>query len=152
MPLLFAAALSVGCQMQTMTGAGCVFPVYGVPLVTLGEVEATSDSPGRGYPVAQYPLPIFPVEMVHAGIKGDVTVQIHVGADGAVRNAAIMSSPYVAFDRPVLQAVEKWRFFEYLDPGATERKGMTVRCRIHFQFDENATTPMAGLLMAGSER
>jgi TonB family protein len=86
--------------------------------------------------------------MIRGGITGEVIVRVHVGADGLVRQAAVLKTTQQEFGPPAVSAVERWRFVEYLDAGVTRRRGMVVDCRIIFALDESwpnkAPEPMPG--------
>ena len=133
--LAIIALSAAGCQSrQVMCGGGVADRN---PRVTLGPVVEVRGSPAHGYPVSHFPLPWYPYEMVRAGIAGEVVVRAWVDADGLVREARIVKSTQREFEAATLNAVERWRFFEFLEPGVKERRGMVVDCRLIFDFDES---------------
>ena len=133
--VLVVALMAGGCQSRRVGFYGGVAP--SVPLVTLESVTATKDSPSWGYPVFQFPRPWFPLEMLRAGVAGEVVVRAKVGADGAVQSASIMRSTQREFEPCALSAVQRWRFVEFVPPTQRSPHGYTVDCLIKFGFDES---------------
>lgn len=132
--LIAAGLFSAGCQSHPWMCAGGFSER--IPRVALGEVAEVQGLPSHGYPVSHFPMPVYPFELVRAGIAGEVVVRARVGTDGIVREATIVKSTQREFELPTLNAVERWRFFEFLDPGVKERRGMIVDCHLVFDFDE----------------
>lgn len=57
------------------------------------------------------PQPVFPQEARRSGTSGQVTVSFTVNTDGSVSNLDIISArPRGVFERPVQNAVRKWRY------------------------------------------
>jgi len=133
--VLAFALLGFGCQSTPRNcGAGVS---YREPRVTLESVTEAPGSPGRGYPVAHFPMPIFPSEMIRAGIAGEVVIRATVGADGLVRATTVVKSSMSEFESPALAAVQRWHFFEFLGPNTKDHRGLILDCRIRFAFDES---------------
>lgn len=73
---------------------------------------ASSGSQADTLPVASFqPAPVYPPELLQAGIQGTVTCRLTIAADGSVAEAELeRSSGYAAMDRAALEAVRQWRF------------------------------------------
>ncbi len=101
-------------------------------LAELKSWTVTSDSPGRGYPLAG-PMPLYPLEMNRAGLQGTCTVKIIVGKDGRVKDVAVLQSTFKEFEAPTLMAVKQWRFIEVVNRRKNERPvGMIVECTLAY--------------------
>lgn len=76
------------------------------------ESQAAPGSQVDSLPVASFqPGPVYPPELLRAGIEGTVTFRLSIAADGAVVAAVIeRSSGHAALDRAAEQAVKRWRF------------------------------------------
>jgi protein TonB len=76
------------------------------------ESQAAPGSQVDSLPVASFqPGPVYPPELLRAGIEGTVTFRLSIAADGAVVAAVIeRSSGHAALDRAAEQAVKGWRF------------------------------------------
>jgi TonB family protein len=85
----------------------------------------------------------FPPERLAGGAGGTVNVSFVVGADGAVRQARVVSSTDAAFDAPSLSAVAVLRF----NP-ATEG-GTPVATRVELPIEWEAPAPVAQAEHAG---
>ena len=73
--------------------------------------------------------PSYPDELKQTGTEGRVTVEFIVSKDGAVRYPRILKSSHPAFEKPVIDAVWKWRYV----PG--RKDGQTVNCRVSQSFE-----------------
>jgi protein TonB len=56
------------------------------------------------------PPPEYPPELKKANLKGQATVSIRIGANGAVYDPVVKSSTDPAFGEAALRAVKVWRF------------------------------------------
>ncbi|MBI5766315.1 MAG: TonB family protein [Verrucomicrobia bacterium] len=131
------AMLQIGCSSRARRIYGGGYSGPGTPVVTLESVTPAAESP-RGWPVPAAPMPFYPMEMVRAGIAGEVTIRLTIGADGAVSSSRIVQSSQREFEHPVINATKLWRFREL--PGLNNpesRSGMILDCRIRFAFDED---------------
>ena len=79
--------------------------------------------------------PPYPERCVQRGAEGVVIVEFDVTARGEVVNARIVSSPDGCFDRPVLRAVEKWRYAPQVIDGELAAR-QNVREQFRFQLNE----------------
>ncbi|HEX5869812.1 MAG TPA: TonB family protein [Longimicrobium sp.] len=85
----------------------------------------------------------FPPERLANGTSGTVNVSFVVGADGAVRQARVVSSTDAAFDAPSLSALAVLRFSP-----ATEG-GTPVATRLELPIEWQAPAPVAQAERAG---
>jgi TonB family protein len=136
--VLAVAVLLGGCASAPRTQrVGGIRFVERAPLVTLSDTVSTDDSPGVGYVVSPFPMSYFPLVFVKAGISGEVLVRIVVGPDGKLRSSRVLSSSQREFEAPTLAAIERWCFLEAPTFGVKEKVGMTLDCRVKFDFDES---------------
>lgn len=78
--------------------------------------------------------PTYPQRCASKGAQGVVVVEFDVTAKGEVVNARILSSPDSCFDRPVLQAISKWRYSPNLVDGRpAPRTNVIERFRFELQ-------------------
>jgi TonB family protein len=120
--------------------------------------DAPSSDSGRVYELAEVetaPRPVnvadlraaldagFPPERLTEGAGGTVNVSFVVGADGAVRQARVLSSTDAAFDAPSLSALAVLRFSP-----ATEG-GTPVATRVELPIQWQAPAPVAQAEHAG---
>ncbi len=124
-----------GCQSRMATAGAGLMP--NTPVVTLEGTTVLPESPAQAYPSATMPMPLFPFQLVRAGIAGEVEVKLAIDRDGFVKEATIVRSSQQDFEAPTLIAVKQWRFIEAILPGAKEKLGALVKCRIKFAFDES---------------
>jgi TonB family protein len=87
----------------------------------------------------------FPPERLANGAGGTVNVSFVVGADGAVRQARVVSSTDAAFDAPSLSALAVLRF----SPAAVG--GTPVATRVELPIQWQAPAPAAQAERAGEE-
>jgi protein TonB len=80
-------------------------------------------------PVSQ-PAPNYAFDLRHDEIEGEVTVAYTVTAQGDVRNVAVVSSSYRAFERPTLAAIRHWKF----NPAVKDGVPVSTRVRQAISF------------------
>ena len=119
-----------------MPYGACVVTIPGAPNVSLDSVSVAEGTSNWGYPLFQFPVPVFPWEMRLAGITGEVVVRVKVATDGTVVSSSVVRSTQREFEAPALAAVERWRFYEFRGLSAKERVGMVLDCTIRFALDE----------------
>ena len=124
-----------GCQSRAPMDAHGLMP--NTPVVTLESTTVLPESPGQAYPSAAMPMPLFPFQLVRAGIAGEVEVKLAIDRDGFVTEATVLRSSQKDFEAPTLVAVRQWRFVEAVLPDAKAKSGAIVKCRIKFAFDES---------------
>lgn len=74
--------------------------------------------------------PTYPFELRKQKITGTVIVEIIVDQEGHVADVAIVSSPNLLFDEPVVSAVREWLF----EPGLRDGQPVTSKIRFPIQF------------------
>jgi len=91
------------------------------------------DIMGRDRPLAitRQSQPIYPKEAQAAGIMGTVKVEIYVGADGAVGDIKILSSPHELLSKAVIDAARKSRFRPMVKNGRTVGTTMQQQFSFH---------------------
>lgn len=131
-------------------------------LLLAASPAATQDAPspesGRVYELAEVeapPRPLnvtdlraaldagFPPERLAQGASGTVNVSFVVGADGAVRQARVVSSTDAAFDPPTLSALAVLRF------SPATQGGTPVATRVELPIEWQAPAPVAQAEHAG---
>jgi TonB family protein len=81
--------------------------------------------------------PVFPPELVDAGVGGDVTLEIDIGPDGAVLDARVAQSAGEAFDAAALSAVKQFVF----SPAEVDGVPAAVRIAFTLHFVYRPPTP-----------
>lgn len=74
--------------------------------------------------------PAYPEAMRRYGISGEVVVEMTVGPDGRVLNAAVHESASPGFDEAAIEAVLKWQF----TPGIKDGKPVSTEMRVPLIF------------------
>lgn len=84
---------------------------------------------------------VYPIEMLKAGIAGEVLVDFIVDSNGNVANPFVLKSSHREFEAAALEAVGKWKF----DPGVKGQRAVNTRQRtpITFQPPESKNGPAA---------
>ncbi len=138
------AALSLGLLSSALL-AGCTHPPSGPlgglnlqrsPQVVIESIVEADGSPSRGYPISPLPMPLYPFELVRAGISGQVDVKLVVGITGEVKQATIVKSTQKDFEPYVLAAVKQWRFRAIPVLPATPPNELVEVCRFRFSIEE----------------
>jgi periplasmic protein TonB len=75
--------------------------------------------------------PVYPSEMRGKKVEGVVSVLFIVDASGKVSNPRVEKSTHVAFDKPAMDAVKKWKFEPAVKGG--QRVACKMRVPIRFQ-------------------
>lgn len=84
--------------------------------------------------VASRVMPEYPEMARQAGIEGRVTVRVHVGRDGRVKDAVLVRSDNAVFDDAALAAVRRWTF----TPGVQAGQAVAVWMTIPIRFRQTA--------------
>jgi TonB family protein len=129
--------LSASCvTRQAIDACGSTGYSSGEPVVELLSVTQAKDSPARGagYPIFQFPLPVYPSDMARAGVTGEARVRLTIDTDGRVKEASIVKSSLREFEGPVLDATRLWRFKEMPEFPLSDPKGLIVDCVFTFSF------------------
>ena len=92
-------------------------------LAEAGGIFDAADLDQKPRTVFQVP-PMYPAELRRKKAAGTVYVLFVVDQQGRVQDPKIESSPEPAFERPVIDAVKRWRF----EPGS--RNGQKVSCKM----------------------
>jgi TonB family protein len=92
-------------------------------LAAAGGIFDAADLDQKPRTVFQVP-PLYPAELRRKKTAGTVYVLFVVDQQGRVLDPKIESSPDAAFERPVIDAVKRWRF----EPGS--RNGQKVQCKM----------------------
>lgn len=79
------------------------------------------------------PNPRYPQELQKRGISGTVYVMFVVGENGRVQNIKVQKSTHKGFEKPVLDALKKWKF----EPGRRKGKPVPFRMRIPITFTKS---------------
>jgi RNA polymerase sigma factor (sigma-70 family) len=82
--------------------------------------------------------PVYPFEMKHAGVNGDVQIEFVVDTNGNVTGAHVLRSSRSEFEAPALTAVQQWKF----DPGEKDGKACNTRMQVPIRFTMNKDEPM----------
>ncbi len=108
--------------------------ISGGPYIGDFKATATPTTLDAGEPRLQIP-PVYPLRARRAGIEGSVTVEFTITADGAVRDAKIITAdPPKIFNRAVLRALRHWKFHPRMVHGkAVERRAQK---KILFNLDK----------------
>jgi len=75
--------------------------------------------------IESHTVPIYPPDARKAGISGMVVLQAAIGADGLVKNIAVVSGPS-ALQQAAIDAVKTWRYRPYLLNGQAVEVKTTV--------------------------
>ena len=101
-------------------------PVVAAPVpppVAAPPPPVRSSTPGG----VRTPQPAYPREAARSGVTGEVTVEISIGANGAVTDVRVIrAQPRGEFDRTVLNTVRGWQF-EPMDAPAKLTRTFTFR-------------------------
>ena len=98
----------------------CSFVALTIP------VRAELDPP---VPVRTFP-PDFPEDMRRANVSGVVTIDCLVDPHGEVQDLKVLKSTNVAFVKPALDALKKWRF----KPAQRDGSAVPIRITIPIRF------------------
>jgi RNA polymerase sigma factor (sigma-70 family) len=74
--------------------------------------------------------PVYPMEMLRAGITGEAVVDFIVDANGNVANASVVKSTHRELEAPALEAIKQWKF----DPGAKNGRPVHTRQQVPIVF------------------
>jgi TonB family protein len=74
--------------------------------------------------------PAYPEEAQRAGIEGEVTLALVVGADGSAHDIRVTKSLEASLDKNAIAAVSSWRF----RPGSRMGKPVAVRATVQVEF------------------
>ncbi|MBI5382189.1 MAG: TonB family protein [Opitutae bacterium] len=130
LPTLLIALM--GCHTSSRRGfAGGV--AERIPKVTLESVVPALNSPAPGYLLPLNPMPLFPWELLRAGVTGEVVVRLTVDRQGKVADAVIAKSTIKEFEASVLSVARSWRFQDF---PKQERQGLIVDCTIRFGYED----------------
>jgi protein TonB len=80
------------------------------------------------------PIPVYPFGLKNAGIEGHVTMRFIVTPTGSVTNIKVMSSTRYEFEKPAIDALQKWRFEPGIKHGTKVSAWMEQR--INFTLSE----------------
>jgi protein TonB len=121
-----AAVLTVALALPAAVyGAASAFPVRHVSAVA---TEAPDDDVVKPEPIKKVQA-AYPPEAKKNGIKGEVVLEVTIGADGLVKNAKVTKS-IPELDEAALTAIRQWEF----RPGRKNGKAVEVLTTITFNF------------------
>lgn len=109
------------------SGEGTITPPRADPIPVPVLTDPVPLAGGRDF------QPAYPPQLLRTGVEGNVVVRVQVGADGRVKQVAILSADDPLFaDATERQALRKWRFRPATRDGAPIEswKQMTVRFQI----------------------
>ncbi|MDJ0909244.1 MAG: TonB family protein [Woeseiaceae bacterium] len=94
---------------------GPAIDAFGVPVPTPptppvrgdDDIGILSDGPLVAIMRAQ---PVYPIRAQEQGLEGNVLVQFDVMPDGTVTNVIVLESSHSVFERPAIEAAERFRF------------------------------------------
>jgi protein TonB len=75
--------------------------------------------------------PVYPYELLRAGIAGEVTLELTIDPQGNVRDVIILSSSHREFEENARQALLRWKF----KPGKLGGRAVSVRRTQLFSFN-----------------
>jgi TonB family protein len=78
--------------------------------------------------------PLYPKELLNAGITGSVTITFMVESNGLVDQVHIIESSHPLFAQATLQAVTEWKYW----PGISQGKPTRTLIRRTIHFDRNS--------------
>jgi len=81
--------------------------------------------------------PAYPAEMKRQGISGVVTLAFVLDTEGHARDITIVKSTNEAFNKPAIEALQKWKF----RPGKKNGKSVNTRMQIPIAFDTSDDGP-----------
>lgn len=133
-----ASSAADGAAASSGTDAVAASPTPMTPPVQTLDVEAAAAAappPADEAPIELVPLvrdpPVLSPAVQREARKGTVRVQFTVMPDGSVTGAKAVSTTEIAFNRPVVAAVSKWRF----KPIRTEQE---VQVQIDIDLDRDS--------------
>lgn len=77
--------------------------------------------------------PEYPYELKRDGVEGLVAVTCVIDESGNVLSASIRKASHPAFEKPSLEAIQKWKF----KPAKKDGKEVKARVTIPFRFNVN---------------
>jgi TonB family protein len=99
--------------------------------------ESPSASSYQQPKVLSQTRPVYPVDMLSAGVGGEVMVDLVVDKDGAVQNAFALSSTDKAFESAAVDAVKQWVF----QPGQANGHTVFTHLQIPVVFTPSSDPP-----------
>jgi len=122
-PAMTAGDFGWGVNLGSGGRIGGTGTAMDAELAAAGGVFDAADLDQKPRTLFQVP-PMYPAELRRRKAAGTVYVLFVVDEQGRVLDPKIESSPDAAFERPVLEAVKRWRF----EPGT--RNGEKVQCKM----------------------
>ncbi|MDI1251097.1 MAG: energy transducer TonB [Lacunisphaera sp.] len=97
-------------------------------------------APGQHGPAApapeSVPYPLYPSELVRAGIAGKAVVEFTVNAEGRVENVRAIQGAFPEFDRTATEAVKSWRFLPLARNAPQYPSSVVVRGTFDFELPD----------------
>lgn len=94
------------------------------------EADAPKNVLTKAPTLVQQVEPVFPPELMDAGVGGTVTLEIDIGTDGKVLDARVIQSAGEAFDASALTAVKQFLF----TPAEVDGQPAAVRISFNLEF------------------
>ncbi|MDP4611841.1 MAG: energy transducer TonB [Opitutales bacterium] len=115
----------------TSLGGDFAMPSFDISQKDLGGLEIfdLSDVDKHPRPTKQT-QPVYPIVAKRKGQEGRVTIEFIVDENGNVTNTTIVQSTDPIFERPTIDAVQKWKF----DPGEKDGRKVKIRVRVPIPF------------------
>ncbi|MBM3852875.1 MAG: energy transducer TonB, partial [Verrucomicrobia bacterium] len=91
--------------------------------------------------VVVQPRPVYPMELMRAGVSGEAVISFVVDTAGRVRDTKAVSSTRREFEAAALEALQRWQF----TPGEKDSRRVNTTMRVPIVFtlgdDKNARPP-----------
>lgn len=82
------------------------------------------------------PYPIYPLEMLRAGIEGAATLGFRVTGSGSVEDIRLVKATHKEFSAATLKTVETWRFLPLSKNGPNYPSSVLVVCSFKFEIPQ----------------
>jgi RNA polymerase sigma factor (sigma-70 family) len=123
---------AVGAAARSRMGAGHA-PLEG-PIHNLSSLTRVPQ-------IVAQPRPVYPMELVRAGVSGEAVISFVVDTEGRVRDTKAVSSTRREFEAAALEALQRWQF----TPGEKDGRRVNTNFRVPIVFtlgdDKNARLP-----------
>jgi TonB family protein len=128
---------SGGCQLHVFSGGLEVINSEILPNVREAALDTMVAARLKGVHAAGLrlffgPPPEYPASLKSANLKGQATIAIHIGKNGAVSNPVVRSATDPAFGDAALAAVQMWRFL----PGIKDDQAVETQAVVPFTFEQ----------------
>jgi TonB family protein len=98
--------------------------------------------------ITRQTTPIFPSELVRAGVAGEVELEFVVDTEGFVRNPVVIRANNPWFARPAIDVISEWRFI----PAKVGDEMVNVLCRHVVKFSPDKQVRASDLWKVSKEK